>query len=173
MPPSTKSSPSSSPIRRAVPASPSGPAAYERWSKRIEIIVVRTFPATDSGVGSGIPGGFAKRPLCSDPTRRMVGSSRIDRGVQVTGKTTAKRGSQSDVPVPTNSEAIRNVVLVGPSGSGKTTLVEALLVSANVINRAGAILDGTTVSDFDAAEPVSYTHLRAHETDSYLVCRLL
>src|SRR5680860_1757171 len=23
------------------------------------------------------------------------------------------------------------------------------------------------------AEPVSYTHLRAHETDSYLVCRLL
>src|SRR5680860_1699477 len=25
----------------------------------------------------------------------------------------------------------------------------------------------------DAADPVSYTHLRAHETDSYLVCRLL
>src|SRR5665647_3852667 len=23
------------------------------------------------------------------------------------------------------------------------------------------------------SEPVSYTHLRAHETDSYLVCRLL
>src|SRR5664279_5761771 len=28
--------------------------------------------------------------------------------------------------------------------------------------------------EFDlAVEPVSYTHLRAHETDSYLVCRLL
>ena len=25
----------------------------------------------------------------------------------------------------------------------------------------------------DAMMPVSYTHLRAHETDSYLVCRLL
>src|SRR5665647_1792250 len=25
----------------------------------------------------------------------------------------------------------------------------------------------------DSATPVSYTHLRAHETDSYLVCRLL
>src|SRR5665647_3841311 len=25
----------------------------------------------------------------------------------------------------------------------------------------------------DDADPVSYTHLRAHETDSYLVCRLL
>ena len=27
--------------------------------------------------------------------------------------------------------------------------------------------------DRDSAKPVSYTHLRAHETDSYLVCRLL
>src|SRR5680860_1422303 len=25
----------------------------------------------------------------------------------------------------------------------------------------------------DSSSPVSYTHLRAHETDSYLVCRLL
>src|SRR5664279_1933351 len=41
--------------------------------------------------------------------------------------------------------------------------------------------DPTTAGDFcrrfDAASiialPVSYTHLRAHETDSYLVCRLL
>ena len=27
--------------------------------------------------------------------------------------------------------------------------------------------------DEQLKEPVSYTHLRAHETDSYLVCRLL
>ena len=27
--------------------------------------------------------------------------------------------------------------------------------------------------DIIASLPVSYTHLRAHETDSYLVCRLL
>src|SRR5665647_3755937 len=29
------------------------------------------------------------------------------------------------------------------------------------------------VSALDVSIPVSYTHLRAHETDSYLVCRLL
>src|SRR5665647_3956724 len=29
------------------------------------------------------------------------------------------------------------------------------------------------VRDLTGAMPVSYTHLRAHETDSYLVCRLL
>ena len=33
----------------------------------------------------------------------------------------------------------------------------------------GIIMDGNG----RWAKPVSYTHLRAHETDSYLVCRLL
>ena len=33
---------------------------------------------------------------------------------------------------------------------------------------SGLITGGTT-----GIAPVSYTHLRAHETDSYLVCRLL
>ena len=34
-------------------------------------------------------------------------------------------------------------------------------------------LHGNSSRLLHAAEPVSYTHLRAHETDSYLVCRLL
>ena len=68
------------------------------------------------------------------------------------GRTTANQGSNPEVPVAESPDAIRNVVLVGPAGSGKTTLVEALLVSAGVLNRAGTVLDGTTVSDFDEAE---------------------
>ena len=47
---------------------------------------------------------------------------------------------------------IRNVALVGHSGSGKTTLVEALLVRAGAIPRAGRVDDGTTVSDTEPEE---------------------
>ncbi|OMC38121.1 elongation factor G [Mycobacterium sp. GA-1841] len=65
-----------------------------------------------------------------------------------------KSNSAGNAAVPTadSPASIRNVALVGPSGSGKTTLVEALLVAAGVLNRAGSVADGSTVCDFDDAE---------------------
>src|SRR5680860_1823081 len=85
---------------------------------------------------------------------------------------------------------------LGPNGAGKTTTIRAIVTLLKPTS--GKIL----VDGFDAARnpqairdrvgyaaqfigvdddltahenlvPVSYTHLRAHETDSYLVCRLL
>ena len=47
----------------------------------------------------------------------------------------------------------------GPDGAGKTTQIELLR-------------DYLSDKGYDIIA-VSYTHLRAHETDSYLVCRLL
>src|SRR5665647_3777298 len=41
-------------------------------------------------------------------------------------------------------------------------------VCANCAVRVDCLIDA-----LDHRIPVSYTHLRAHETDSYLVCRLL
>src|SRR5680860_841635 len=46
------------------------------------------------------------------------------------------------------------------------------LESKSKIFLTGADIE-TEISEKEAYIPVSYTHLRAHETDSYLVCRLL
>ena len=69
------------------------------------------------------------------------------------GRTAAAQAARAEgPPAASRPDAIRNVVLVGPSGAGKTTLVEALLVSAGVLTRAGSTADGTTVTDFDEVE---------------------
>lgn len=47
---------------------------------------------------------------------------------------------------------MRNVCLISHGGAGKTSLCEAMLYKAGAIDRLGKVLDGNTVSDFDAEE---------------------
>ncbi|MGW0175519.1 elongation factor G [Rhodococcus sp. NPDC003322] len=63
---------------------------------------------------------------------------------------TSSRASQA-APV-TGPEQIRNVVLVGCSGVGKTTLAESLALTTGAIGKAGRVVDGTTVSDYEDIE---------------------
>ncbi|MBS0456987.1 MAG: elongation factor G [Proteobacteria bacterium] len=50
------------------------------------------------------------------------------------------------------TDQIRNIALVGHNGAGKTTLFEALLHAGGVIQAAGSVERGTTVSDHDPME---------------------
>src|SRR5665647_1092052 len=70
------------------------------------------------------------------------------------------------------------------SGSGRLSIkvtddpfdisyVESATVTITKIEVRRAGLDTTDGNPFIVVWAVSYTHLRAHETDSYLVCRLL
>src|SRR5664279_6617896 len=54
-----------------------------------------------------------------------------------------------------------------------TTIVTNLLSNAVKYTQQGAVRIRLDTADGQAVLAVSYTHLRAHETDSYLVCRLL
>lgn len=65
---------------------------------------------------------------------------------------TARTAAGGTAPPPRAAALIRNVAVVGPSGAGKTTLVEALLLRAGAIARAGRARDGATAPDSDDGE---------------------
>ena len=70
------------------------------------------------------------------------------------------------------------IAMIGPSGCGKSTFLRCLNRMNDTIDgcvvRGSLQLDGEDIYDpaLDVV-PVSYTHLRAHETVLDLVCRLL
>ncbi|KZK74647.1 MAG: elongation factor G [Pelodictyon luteolum] len=49
-------------------------------------------------------------------------------------------------------DQIRNIVITGHAGSGKTILTESLALSMGLINRAGSIEEGNTLSDYSPDE---------------------
>src|SRR5665811_2387181 len=71
------------------------------------------------------------------------------------------------------------VILVGPSGCGKSTTLNMIAgledITEGELRIGGQVVNNKAPKDRDIAMvfPVSYTHLRAHETVLDLVCRLL
>jgi elongation factor G len=52
----------------------------------------------------------------------------------------------------TDSDKLRNIVLVGHGQSGKTSLVSAILFNTGMVNRLGKVDQGNTVTDYDEEE---------------------
>src|SRR5665647_3834961 len=78
-------------------------------------------------------------------------------------------GSTDEVSLMSNSSSKPQLVMKG-SDKHPVTLIGYSLLRVN--KKVVTMPPGQTVA-FCCIRPVSYTHLRAHETDSYLVCRLL
>ena len=52
----------------------------------------------------------------------------------------------------TDSDKLRNIVLVGHGQSGKTSLISAILYNTGMVNRFGKVDQGNTVTDYDEEE---------------------
>ena len=59
---------------------------------------------------------------------------------------------------------LRNIGIMAHIDAGKTTLTERILYYTGKTYKIGEVHDGAAVMDWMEQEPVSYTHLRAHET---------
>lgn len=68
---------------------------------------------------------------------------------------------------------IKNIAVAGHAGSGKTSLCEALLYKSGASDRLGKVLDGNTVSDYNAEEIKRkcsiYTSLSHFEKDEFKI----
>ena len=72
------------------------------------------------------------------------------------------QGWPTKASTPPVAEGVEAIVATGAGEPGKSAFTSFVVFSAFGFFSFGVL-----------GFPVSYTHLRAHETDSYLVCRLL
>ena len=79
-----------------------------------------------------------------------------------------------DFTAPGNHVAKWSGFSWGPVGAGFNNSVRSLLWQGNTLYAGGAFTaNGWNTVTLNYVAPVSYTHLRAHETVLDLVCRLL
>ena len=80
-------------------------------------------------------------------------------------------GEFRDVDAPNG--IIREALMPLPYKGPDQVLMQLLGFCVDAAKQFATVADMQTSEIAKFQTPVSYTHLRAHETDSYLVCRLL
>jgi len=96
-------------------------------------------------------------PIFSGALSRTVQSLRFN---TLTGCILRTRALSNASQKATNEEArlqsIRNVGVFAHVDAGKTTVTERMLEAAGVVNRAGSVDDGDTVTDWYVSESTSH-----------------
>src|SRR5665647_2197166 len=81
-------------------------------------------------------------------------------------------GQTSMAPMMLEIVRAEGIYMYGPDGKKYIDLISGVSVS-NTGHSHPKVVEAVRNQAGLYMHPVSYTHLRAHETDSYLVCRLL
>src|SRR5680860_1771253 len=117
------------------------------------------------------PGRLDRRRLLANAAAAAmvagVGTPLLARAQGATPAATPVTGSS--VPITAIHDLTHVASTDYPMFPGATPMQIDLLVTIE----ENGFYKNTLTLDEHTATPVSYTHLRAHETDSYLVCRLL
>src|SRR5680860_1653372 len=138
--------------------------SVKSWSPAVMNILFPLIRYLPSSPGSALVRTRPRSVPLSDSVRHMVPA-------QVPSTNRGKNLSLS------SSEPCRRMALYAPVVNRGEVLKERLLddsiSSSTRFSSLGRPIPPYSGSQESAVQPVSYTHLRAHETDSYLVCRLL
>src|SRR5680860_1741561 len=141
------------------------PGDHPSHSKCCGLDRARLLPSSRSLLRQRSVRGWSKREASrgNHHTRNLLTHSFSGRRHCARRESTPTRDLPAPVqPVPVTRSA--------PSGRRSVDHERSRPCDGDRLNWCGEVPDG---SRFSTRTAVSYTHLRAHETDSYLVCRLL
>ncbi|HAH64842.1 MAG TPA: glycerate kinase, partial [Rhizobiales bacterium] len=148
-------------VRKHLSAIKGGRLAAAAAPAKVVALMISDVPGDDPSI-------IASGPTVPDPSTNQDALGIIEKyRIDVPNSVLTRLRTADETPKPGDPRLARveNIIIATPQAS--------LEAAAEVARRAGVkpvILGDSIEGESRDVAPVSYTHLRAHETDSYLVC---